>query len=353
MMKNRIAIALLTAAFSAAGCATNNAMNKPFESADKPGAVVQAPPGAQFTILCQTYTGESHVATSDKVRLTLFSADTKLDKWYVVHSADKSMLYYGFYKSNNPRDPVDGAEGERAIADQNAIRALADSTGKRLFSTCVIESIDTPDPDANPAWDLTRSRGYWTLQIAAYKTGPQRKELAVAAVKEARASGVEAYYYHGPSISSVCIGSWPKESVIERMPGANDSNPDVEKVYTSGNLPLGDHIPDGTDIVQPTVEVLDPTLVEALRTYHEHSVDGYTIMKMQIDPRTGAETKMPEQPILARIPERADPRLAAMTDPALADPDHSMNVPRPGTSPGSDLNIEDPGTSKLQSRDQK
>jgi hypothetical protein len=352
MIRHRIAIALVTAALTAAGCAPKDPMAAALKPDQSDGAV-QIPVGAQFTILCQTYAGDAHVATSDKVRTALFAAGTHLDKWYVVHSADKSILYYGFYRSNDARDPVDGAEGKRAIDDQNAIRALADSTGKRIFPTCLIESIDAPDPDANPAWDLTKSRGYWTLQIAAYKTGPERKQLAVAAVANARSKGVEAYYYHGPSISSVCIGSWPKESVIEQMPGADSPDPDRQTVYNPGNLPVGGDLPENTTVVQPKVEILDPTLVEALHTYHEHSVDGYTIMRTSVDPKTGVESKMPEQPILARIPERADPRLEAMTDPALADPDHSMNVRRPGATPGSDLNIDDPATSRLHSLDQR
>ena len=66
----------------------------------------------------------------------------------------------------------------------------------------LIVPIDSPDPVAPPEWNLANAKGYWSLQIAAYKDSPKRKEAAVEAVREARKNGVEAYYYHGETTSS-------------------------------------------------------------------------------------------------------------------------------------------------------
>ena len=65
----------------------------------------------------------------------------------------------------------------------------------------------------------------WSVQIAAYEGSTQRKKFAVDAVRDARAEGVPAYYYHGPSISSVCVGAWPRAAVRGDMePAFNDPN---------------------------------------------------------------------------------------------------------------------------------
>jgi len=133
------------------------------------------PSDAQYTIYCRDYPEASHVQDSRDVQ-RLLGQVTNMKKWYVVHAADHSTLYYGFYRSINPRDPKDGAEGQRAIDDLNTIRQMQDSEGNRLFSTSLPVLIDTPDPQANPAWDITKSAGYWSIEIATYSNTPDRQQ---------------------------------------------------------------------------------------------------------------------------------------------------------------------------------
>jgi hypothetical protein len=304
-------------------------------STGNPADDMPAPPkDAQYTICCRDFSEPSHVQDSrDAQHLLMQSTDMK--KWYIVHAADHSTLYYGFYRTIDTRDPNDAAEGKRAIDDLNTIRQMQDSQGNRLFSASLPVPIDSPDPQANPAWDITRTGGYWSIEIAAFTGSADRKQRAVDAVRDARAQGIEAYYYHGDNASSVCIGSWPQEAAVEITLDQQNVNPDQPLVVT--NTPL---TPQYAEQLQKNniqtaathVDVQDPTLTQALGKWKEHSVNGYTMMQKVLDPVTHLEVTQPERPFLFKIPHK-DP-LDTMTQsdtPAIAPPAPSTDQPAPGT----------------------
>ena len=67
----------------------------------------------------------------------MLAQETQFKKWYIVHAADHSTLYYGFYTSNDKNDkehPTEVAEAKRLYDDLNTIRQMQDSEGNRLFS---------------------------------------------------------------------------------------------------------------------------------------------------------------------------------------------------------------------------
>ena len=226
--------------------------------------------------------------------------------WYVSHSSDHSTLYYGYYRSINPRDPNDGDEGRRAIDDQNKIRAMATSDGQRLFSECLLVPVDAPDPQANPAWDIARTKGSWSIEIASFTTS-HRKTDAVNACAEARKQGNEAYYYHGETASSLCIGCWPEDSAVEFSPEAQNVDPNATLFVT--NVPMDPtvaanlHQTTGMNTVSTRVTIPDPTLIAAIRKWPWHATDGATHMK--VDPLTNQATDVPvEKSFLFRIPHK-------------------------------------------------
>jgi hypothetical protein len=248
----------------------------PAKTADLASDTPDIPKDARYTIFCRNFAEPTHVDDSREAQ-QLMSTNTPLKKWYVVHAADHSTLYYGFYRCMNPHDAKDGKEGQRAINDLNTIRAMQDSTGGRPFSESLVVGVDAPDPQANLDWDITRSKGMWSIEIACFNNSADRKERAVDAVREARSQGIEAYYYHGESASSVCIGSWPEEAVQERSMNSDDAPPLVVT-----NQPLPDEFNQqlarkGIKAVAPQVDILDPTLTQALEKWPEHSVNGLTL----------------------------------------------------------------------------
>src|SRR5207244_4483730 len=110
------------------------------------------------------------------------------------------------------------------IADIDWLVDVGGSTAvEKLFKTAGFISLDAPDPLTRPEWDLANvdrnkgkaddTRAYWSLQVMAFRDNPKRKEAAVQAVEALRKQGIPAYFYHGESISSVCVGAWPASAV--------------------------------------------------------------------------------------------------------------------------------------------
>ena len=279
------------------------------------GDMPTPPKDARYTIVCQAYSGPDHAEQARQVRDVLRRA-TPLHKWYVVHEADNSKLYYGFYRTVG-RDKDDMAEGERAKADLDAIRELHNSNGVRLFSQCLPVPIDAPDPAANKAWDITRSGGYWSLEVATFKDSADRKERAVEAVADARKQGIPAFYYHGDHASSVLIGSWPKAAATLVTPESSNPDPDSVVVVTPAALPdaVRQKMGSNVEAVTPHVEILDPSLAETMRQYPDHSVNGFTLMKPDAH---GQPTNVAaEHSALVMVPAAATHEDAVAADPSL------------------------------------
>ncbi len=280
-----------------------------------------APPkDARYTIHCQDYTGPDHQDVARQVR-DLLRANTSLRKWYVVHGNQQSSLYYGFYRTTDKRDPADADEGERFVADLDAVRTLHDSRGNRLFAASLPVPIDSPDPSANPAWDITRSGGYWSLEVGVFKDTADRKQRAVEAVAGFRKLGADAYYYHGPHASSVCIGAWPKAAAAEV--GTDVQNVDASRPLIVTPQPLTEKykqgLGDGVQTAAPRVDPVDPSMVAAIQTYQEHWVNGASLHK--VDPATGQPTDvLIEHPFLFVIPASTEASLPTLDTASAASP---------------------------------
>lgn len=209
---------------SVAGGAAPNAAAQTGGSADL-SDIPLAPKDARWTIYCATVADESHVETSRGLKAALIKR-TDLHEWYIMHEATRSRLYYGFYRSID--DPADAKESARAQADRKKIDQLVDGGGERPFRACQFVQLSAPDPESPPEWNLVNAPPdrMWTLEIGAYKDHPDRKKAAVEAVRAAREAGEEAYYYHGDTVSSVCIGAWPEAAVVEER---TDPDPQARK----------------------------------------------------------------------------------------------------------------------------
>jgi len=249
------------------------------------------PKDAQFTILCEPITDPNHIVKSKQRKAQLMAA-TGMSDWYIIHGEDESTLYYGFYRSFN--DPNDPKEAARVQSDRQKLNAITDTMGDRPFKACVVVEIDSPDPTAPAQWDLARLRldeadaeHYWSLQIAAYRESPARKEYAVEVVKAARAQGIEAYFFHGDTTSSVCIGMWPKEAVKEvDRAEAVDRNPNAAPMLV---VPPELMPKEGADVrnaegqklnpVAPRHIPVDPTLIATMRQFPTHAVNGDDIYR--------------------------------------------------------------------------
>jgi hypothetical protein len=219
---------------------------------------------------------------------------------------------------------------------------MVDTNGQRPFSASLPVLIDEPDPSANPAWDLARSGAYWSLEIAVYRDSPDRKQAAVDAVREARAKGIEAYYYHGETASSVCIGAWPKDAVREIDTGAQNDNPDAPLYVTAE--PLSPDMAKGIEArgmkpIAPQVQLVDPTLTDTMRRFPEHAINGEVLMRRGKDPQTGKEMVQPESSYLVKGPFVSQDQNAGMPTGGGAAAPSAVEAPA----------APEPGVGKLKS----
>lgn len=291
-----------------------------------PRSMPVPPKGAQYTIFCARIEGDAHVERSNRLKNDLIQKSGLRD-WYVLHDDRQSLLYHGYYRTFN--DTADRREMERAQSDLKRVKAMS-VDGYRMFPSALFVDLDAPDPVAPPEWNLLNARGSWSLQIAAYKDSPLRKEAAVEAVREARKQGIEAYFYHGDTVSSVCLGAWPEEAVSVREAGMENANSTDPFLVTPAGLP-DEVVRDVRDVkvLREEVQILDPTLLATMRQYPHHAVNGEQIGRMV----NGKQVFDPS--LLIKIPER--PQGSDGLAGAGIEPNNG-----PGAGPGSDSRSSSP-----------
>ncbi|HEX8913036.1 MAG TPA: hypothetical protein VF796_11800, partial [Humisphaera sp.] len=217
------------------------------------------------------------------------AALTRRNEWYLIHGHTESNLYFGFYAFEGPADLKNRPEVERGNADLKLVKAVRDQSGGTPFRNSVFVSLEAPDPTAPPEWNLFNvdrglapkdpKRAYWSLQVMAFRGHPLRKEAAIEAVKFLREKfGVDAYYYHGESVSSVCVGAWPASAVKaqKKADGAKVSA-DAAVVVTDMQVPQNNR-PRSFDgkqgvLLSGELEVVDPSLKAMMQKFPQHETN--------------------------------------------------------------------------------
>lgn len=292
------------------GCTSQNPPLAP-NAAPKPTAAGAGgmdlpafPPGAQSTLLCNTFGGPAHIVEATRAKEYLKSL-TGSDQWYVIHGADESDLFYGFYSTDDDHAQTD--ESRRALGDRLKLTAMKDEQGRPMFAQVLFVPINPPDPQANPDWDVANNPGFWTLQIGVYRDSPQRKQAAIDTVKALRAHGVEAYYHHGDTMSFVYVGSWPREAVKEQQgASAKSKDPNQPLMVMSGPIAGAENAQfqtrDGRKmkVVMPKLEILDPALKQMAEQYPYTYVNGEG-MGRKVTKVDGSTTVVPYPSYLVQL----------------------------------------------------
>jgi hypothetical protein len=297
---------------SAAAPAKGNSSHAPAAQAAAASSDIPAPPrDAQLTIVCKVDPSPGHVERMTQLKSELIKS-TSMKGWYVSHDESKSSLFYGYYT---------GIDDPKLKADRARIVAFQTTAGEHPFVDALPVSINTPDPTAPPEFNLVNAKGFWSLQIAAYQ-GVGRKDAAVESVKEARKLGVEAYYYHGPNSSVVCIGAWPQSAIrkqeMDGGSGVDVMDRDRPLLFLGGasaELPqsVKDQYSKGlidkdsgkqVEVVDQKVEILDPTMRAAMETYPTHALNGLEEITQVRDPATGQMQNIPKRSVLVEIPQK-------------------------------------------------
>ena len=295
-------------------------------------AALSIPKDARWTLECQTIKGDGHVLRARQLKEQLV-ATINSNQWYVVHSDEMSVIYYGFYSTIDRSTPG----GQTARADLDRVKSIKAATGDPVFTMPYFTQIDRPAPDAPEQWNMSnhfRSRKeFWSLQIAAYTAdatddqGHDRKWAAVEYVKQLRADGVDAFFCHDDGMSTVCVGIWPEDAVKSQGGNAkgNVADRDPNAVLGVTNIPAVPNIPanpvtgtpeikvdmhpktaDGQKIKMftPKLEILDPTLQKMIDKYPEHTVNGSRKMHEVIEVQTRQRKIVGDPSVLVMISEK-------------------------------------------------
>jgi hypothetical protein len=307
-----------------------------------PAQAALASGDARFTIFVLKFEGPRHIREAKETRDQLVKLSGLRD-FFLIHEEAGSTLYFGRYKTTSD---TENPEEARRLRNDLAKLAEIEIQGTRPLGSSMVVPLPTPDPPAPAEWNLINATGIWSLQVAAFKDHPDRKQAAVDSVKLAREQGIDAYFFHGPSTSSVLIGAFPLEAVRVTEGGAASAPPDRELVvvpFMPPGMPEEIEQADGTKskVVAPKAEILDPLLRDLMRRYPEHAVNGEVLVRRVKDPRTGKVVEIAPPTFLVDIRQVRDQALlaagahspAAERDPSTKDP--AKVAPSGEATPGS------------------
>lgn len=318
------------------------------------------PEDARFTIECTRYMGPDHVQQSRLVKEQMIRTTGRND-FYVQHHEGYSVLYFGYYKTIDRL--VDAREAQRSSEDLDMLEKMRLPSGAKIFPRALKVPIETANPEAPDEWDLAKldadkpandpDRRFWTIVIAAYTNDVldengrpgNRKKMAVESVKAARAQGVEAYFYHGESMSQVCVGAWPRRAIREQEMASAESRSEAKA--NSGEALIVSPAPlpksfaqqleqsHAVKVVQPKVVIQDPSLAQAIRYWEQfpYSVNSVAQQVTVTDPMTRKKVVRDQPPFLAQIPQVQ--KTLMHSTPAVSEPSPRMINPlNPGTTGG-------------------
>jgi hypothetical protein len=325
--------------------ATPTAKPKPTATAAPIAAQTEAniPPDARYTLFCARIAGVGHIERARAIKEQLV-AQTGLRDWYLQHTDEGSMLYLGYYRAIDTAtpDPALQADAQRAQKDLAMVKAYRDQAGNRIFAGAIATALEQPDPEAPPEWSLlnTDPKYFWTVQESAFTDPSTRKSDALKRVQQIREAGFQAYYYHGESVSSVCVGLWP-ESAVENadaveaaVPNAKRNERDYTLVVDSIGLPpdkLRQIAGDKTNVgLARAVKTLkDPTLIQTTKDFPHSTNTEYDRVRVERDgkieyaPRPGMVVQIPRTKV---APANAPAVNGNEPDLRIIDPDAAQKL---------------------------
>lgn len=231
--------------------------------------------GVEYTIVLLTVSGEGHARTMRR-----FEQETRRrtgwDDLTVAHKEGSSVLYWGTYRTLR--------EAEEHLQKAKDFRS---AEGRQPFPRAMIVPLPGEDPGP-PEWNLLNADGAYTVCVYQFHNEPQRgwyrrKEAAVEFCRKLRDEGHEAYYHHGPSTSSVTLGTFGEDAV---------------KTVRDGET-------------QRTV-VTDPRAKKIMDTprFKYMAVNAHEQIVTVADPETGKPKKVKARSRLVKIPDKAESGLS-------------------------------------------
>jgi len=132
-------------------------------------------------------------------------------------------------------------------------------------------------------------------------------------VKQLREKGVEAYFYHGSAISSVCIGTWPADAIKEQDIDGSHAVADQDDAMLITDTPLPARYQnarlktsDGQRLIPyaQRTDIVDKSLIATLHDYPYHYVN-YEATSKKVKNADGAMVDRISPSFLIKVPHEA------------------------------------------------
>jgi hypothetical protein len=218
-----------------------------------------------YTVLLATLTTPDHEARAETYKART-EKDTGWRGLFITSDTGHSDLCWGRYRGI-----------EQARPNLTKAREYKTPIGLQAYREAMI--VPLPGSDPGPVeWNLKNARGAYTVVIAKFFDVPSafyygRKQKAVDYCAELRQAGEEAYFLHGPALSTVSVGIFD-ESAIEMILSGQVNTPAIR----------------------------DTRMLAALRRHPSLAVNGREQLIVGADPVTHQPKKVPEPSYPDRVP---------------------------------------------------
>ncbi len=164
----------------------------------------------KYGINLQTFIGHGRVSKAQQLMQSL-REEQKMSDFWIEDINGTTTVFYGNFESQ---------ASEEAIEKLANVRAL-EVDGRKPFKYASMQPLSGKNKVKHNPLDLRSYEGYMSLQVAAYTSefGDEFRHAAEKAAKQIRKDGDEAYFYHGPYKSLVCVGLFTDEDFIETDTG--------------------------------------------------------------------------------------------------------------------------------------
>ena len=246
--------------------------------------------GEVWAIKCISTQGADQLATANYYAESLRLVDALNPELVQTTSdADLTHVFYGRYVQTT--NPFTRQQVYRPAPDDDLalIKSLSADGVTRPFGAAHLLPLPSSDRSVgNPEWDAESLAGYWSLQVAVFyntDTMQQRRQAAVDYCSELRKQGHEAYFYHGPSMSSVLLGAFPPNAMRAVQQEKRDLYGQTQRT---------------------SVNVIANARLRALQNEFPHNLENLHIVNdIQLNPETGQEDRLPRPSIVVKLPKAA------------------------------------------------
>ena len=169
--------------------------------------------GGKWAIHLSSFSGPDASRQAEALAKRVREKSSLTQVW--VHEApDRAIVYRGRYASADDPEAVNALRQTR----------MTKIDSKRPFEKSRIASIDAATKVVRGPHDLLQFPGMYTLQVEVYDDdiGPQFRDLAEQRTDVLRKDGDDAYFYHGPHRSMVCVGLFTARQAFVRQ-GTTDT----------------------------------------------------------------------------------------------------------------------------------